>query len=221
MNAGDVELPGEEESCPFCNKPVETGDHAECWDVLGEMRRFINLPRQHASYFNWHDRQQKEKDIVQYFLEHQGEAHFFTEFEMTPEGEDPPDAWVCASEGERTALEITELVNQSAIHAQVRCSTTYSKEREKWSNSQYFQDKVNRCVTEKDEKCKKLFADGHTVHLLLHSDEMYVDAFYSQHLASGFKLIGTRFQSVWLLLSYTPGKGKPLVRLTESVDRRT
>ena len=217
MNDGEVELPGEEESCPFCGIPEDTGDHAECWEVLGEMKK-DRLPRQHASYYNWHDKQQKEKGIVQDFLEHRGEAHFFTEFEMTAEGKDPPDAWIFEK---RTALEITELVNQSAIDAQIHCSTTYNEEQEKWSDSEYFQDNVNKCVTKKDKKCGKLFANGHTVHLLLHSDEMYVDAFYCQHLASGFKLTGTRFQEVWLLLGYTLGKGNRLVRLTESLEQRS
>ena len=106
MNDGEVELPGEEKSCPLCHNPWEMGDHAECWEgVICEMRKRIELPRQHASSYNWHDKQQKEKGIVQIFLEHRGEAHSFIDFEMTAEGKDPPDAWVFESEGERTALE--------------------------------------------------------------------------------------------------------------------
>ena len=222
MNDGEIELPGEEKSCLVCGRPGEIGDHAhvECGEgFIREAKKYIELPRQHASSYNWHDKQQKEKGIVQTFLEHRGETHSFIDFEMTAEGKDPPDAWVFESEGERTALEITELVNQSAIDAQIHGQQRYSAEQEKWSDPEYFQENVNKCVTEKDKKCEKLFADGRAVQLLLHSDEMYVEAFYSEHLDSGFKLTGTRFQTVWLLLSYDSfKKTKPLVRLTERLE---
>ena len=45
MNDGEVELTGEEESCPFCNGPVEMGDHAECRAVLSKMKD-IKPPKQ-------------------------------------------------------------------------------------------------------------------------------------------------------------------------------
>lgn len=187
-------------------------------DMLTEIRKLIALPRQHASYFNWHDKPQKEKGIVQDFLKY-WKIHSFTDLEMTADGADPPDAWVFDSVGERTALEITELVNQSAIDAQIRSNRTYNEEREKWSDFEYFQDSVNKRVMEKDNKCDKIFSDGHTAHLLLHSDEDYIDAFYRKHLASGFQLTGTRFQMVWLLLGYNPyKKTTPLVRLTEPLE---
>ena len=182
------------------------------------------MQRKHASFFNWSDKQTKEAGIVDEFLdpENHGGKHSFTCFEL--ECSDPPDAWVFDSSNQRTALEIRELVNKGAITAQINHNheggleraRVYATEAEKWSDLTYFVDQVNEAISEKDKKCVKLFADGHAVQLLFHSDEMYLTAgTCSQHIASGPAIEIKRFQRVWLLFGYDPKTKNPLLEVTE------
>ena len=173
------------------------------------------IPRQHASFYNWKDKGVKESGIIDEFLDpdnHCG-SHSFTRFEL--ERDDPPDAWVIDSDGGRSALEVVELVNEKAIEAQIKKdSQTYREEAARWKDLAYFERRLNDEISKKDKKCEKLFANGRKVQLLLHSDEIFVLAFYRHHLNQGVELAASRFDRVWLLLSYDPKTGKyPLVEL--------
>ena len=186
-------------------------------EILLEALNEINqLPRQHASFYNWPDKKTKEAGIVDDFLDpnHHCGMHSFTCFEL--EENDPPDAWVFDSSGGRTALEIVELVNEKAIRAQIKGDLTkYWVETLRWRELGYFKCRVNEIVSEKDKKCGHLFAEGAAVQLLLHSDETYVLTYCHKHLKQGLELTFGRFERVWLLLSYDPKIKKcPLMELT-------
>ena len=182
-------------------------------EALNEINR---LERQHAGYFNWPNKKEKEAGITNEFLNsglHCG-RHSFTCFEL--EENDPPDAWVFDSSGGRAALEIVELVSQSAIEAHKNGDMEkYRKEFTRWRELGYFKCRVNEIVSEKDKKCGHLFAEGAAVQLLLHSDETYVLTYCHKHLKQGLELTSSRFERVWLLLSYDPKIKKcPLMKLT-------
>ena len=91
----------------------------------------------------------------------------------------------------------------------------YRKEFTRWRELGYFKCRVNEIVSEKDKKCGHLFAEGAAVQLLLHSDETYVLTYCHKHLKQGLELTSSRFERVWLLLSYDPKIKKcPLMKLT-------
>ncbi len=184
-------------------------------EALNEVNR---LQRQHASIFNWGCKAVKEAGITDEFLNpevHCG-RHSFTSFEPLKHGEDPPDAWVFGSNGNRTALEIAELVNQSTIEAQINGDELkYRDGSVRWADLAYFKRHVNEIVSTKDAKCGRLFSKGVAVQLLLHSDETYLLASYRDHLNQELNLTCNRFERVWLLLSYDPKIKKcPLMELT-------
>ena len=182
-------------------------------EALNEINR---LERQHAGYFNWPNKKEKEAGITNEFLNsglHCG-RHSFTCFEL--EENDPPDAWVFDSSGGRAALEIVELVSQSAIEAHKNGDMEkYRKEFTRWRELGYFKCRVNEIVSEKDKKCGHLFSEGVPVQLLLHSDETYLLAYYRDHFKQGLALTICRFERVWLLMSpYETPKKRRLVELT-------
>lgn len=175
-------------------------------DILEEVKRYAVMKRKHASFFNWHDKRIKESGIVGDFLEpknHNG-IHDYISFNI-PEA-DPPDALVYRGDGSEVPLEIMELVNESAIDAQIHDKPTYSAECEKWDDIRYFESELNDRIQTKNDKCLKLFNQGKEVQLLLHSDEAWVEASCERHFEKGINIKEHNFSAVWLMLSYSPKK---------------
>jgi hypothetical protein len=171
--------------------------------------------RRHASYFECpnFDYQNtiltkiKEIGIVEDFLNpdnHHG-VHDFVDFDMSDS--DPPDAILDNKLGEKVALEITELVNEKAIDAQISKNLpTYKEECAKWRDKNYFEASVNECISKKDEKCSKknLFVKFKNVHLLFHTDELWIEECYKRHVETGITINRQRFSQIWLMFSYSP-----------------
>ena len=175
-------------------------------EVLKEIIKYSRLPREHASFYNWHEKGVKESGIVNYFLDernHKG-IHDFVSFSVPKS--DPPDAWIFEASGNKVALEITELVNRDAITAQIHDKPNYWEECERWASKPYFQDRLNERVQEKQEKCSNLFSSCVDVQLLMHTDEMWVESCYERHFEHGLKLAAHSFSKIWLMLSYSPRK---------------
>lgn len=181
-------------------------------DLLDAIREGATLPRTHASFFNWKNKGVKESGLVDEFLDphnHCGQ-HDFRAFDVP--AQDPPDTVLIDANGKKTALEVAELVNEDAIRAQIEhakanilaTARAYSRECEKWAAPIYLAECLNALIEIKNQKCDKLFDSGTEVQLLLHSDEMYLEACYKSHLSLGMRVRTRRFSRVWLLLSYSP-----------------
>ena len=113
-------------------------------------------------------------------------------------------------------------MNEAAIIAQIQhdksntweTSRAYAEECEKWASAEYFAERLDTRIAEKNEKCRDLFEGSDPVQLLLHSDEMYLEAGYKAHMSSGVRISTRRFNRVWLLLSYSPNtRCCPLVEI--------
>ena len=158
----------------------------------------------------------KESGIIGYFLDkrnHEG-AHQFTSF--TVPKKDPPDAWLYDKDKCKTALEITELVNRNAIDAQIHNKPEYWSECERWADLNYFESQLNIRILEKENKCSVLFEQDHSVHLLLHTDEMWLESCYEAHLRNGATICQNGFSCIWLLLSYSSHtQSNPVIKLWE------
>ena len=204
----------------YRNSPMD-GEKFDMRKVRRDLGRHMKSQRRHAAHFDWFDKPIKEAGIVESFLDpknHKGK-HSYSRFKM--ESKDPPDAWLFDSNNSKIALEITELVNEDAITAQIKHECTgglttardYGDKSERWSDRTYLKGRVTNTVLQKDQKCDELFAGGQTVELLLHSDEPYLIDNLEKIATPDFR-VGSRFRRVWLLLSYDPRtESYPLVEL--------
>ncbi|MEM8497648.1 MAG: hypothetical protein AAF542_06465 [Pseudomonadota bacterium] len=187
--------------------------------VLDEIRRCNRLPREHAGFFNWHEKEIKEAGVTDIFLDprnHEGQ-HSFETFNVNPN--DPPDIWLFDGNGDKTGLEITELVNSQAIDAQIHGLSNYWSECERWANKEYFEEKINEQVSQKSDKCRDLVSEALNFELLFHCDELWVEKCCDAFLSEGVNMNPHVFGRVWLLLSYSPHlKRCKLIKLGETYN---
>ena len=197
-------------------------------ETTSEMRRYARLARNHATHFNWHEKRTKEAGVIDTFLDptNCADIHDYVTFTL-PES-DPPDAIIYKKDGKAQLIEITELVNEAAIDAQIAANRSgeldarrnYSREAEKWANGDYFWSQVNARIMDKVRKCEKLFYSGDHVSLLMHTDEMYIEASLNDHLAEGSRLTENPFHDIWLLLSYQPGSKKHPIEILQGTPNK-
>lgn len=183
--------------------------------ILEIIEKLLYLKRKHATFQEYPIKRIKECGIVDDFLNPENHLgiHNFVEFGI-PES-DPPDALLYDKNGEEVSLEVTELVNEIAIKAQIHNLPTYWEESTKWIDLGYFEERLNNRIQIKDEKCSNLFDQNKTVQLLLHTDELWIESCYKRHFESGVKLTQHRFSKIWLLLSYsTQTKSCPIIEIS-------
>jgi len=137
--------------------------------VAESMRKARALPRKHANFFNWHDKETKElaicSEFIQYLVNEQGES-----FDSIDLGGDPPDC-VAKSGGNEVAIEIVELVDQHAIEAQIRLNQV-TLTQEPWTTVRLMTH-LNKLIQQKDNpsaknKLKKIYS---RYIVLIHTDE--------------------------------------------------
>lgn len=182
-------------------------------EVKQVIRDLKKRSRQHANWFEWIDKPGKELGIAQEFavaLERvTGSVAGHIEL-----GGDPPDIVITSKNGETTSVEITELVNQAAIKAQIDESSDYARQIFDWNGGKIMA-RIEERVRAKEKKCRSLAINDSRVILLLHTDEprlseqMVVDAV----LECG-PIVSDVFGEVWLLFRYDPKTSTyPLIRL--------
>ena len=172
-------------------------------ELLNKIENIRRLKRRHASFFDWPDTKTKEAGILDEFLDpnnHKG-IHDFVSFSM-PEN-DPPDAIIYKNNNEEAQLEITELVNQKAIELQINNDPLYFSESQQWIDRSYFENQLNENIQIKNKKCAALFNKTNDVQLLLHTDEMWLEANYKKHFETGITIQKHSFTNIWLMLSYS------------------
>lgn len=77
----------------------------------------------YASYFSWStNREQEEIGVVQSFCEslEQDGKRFFHSYSSRGRGNDPPDCEAVSNDGQRIAIEVTELVDSESIRKAAR-----------------------------------------------------------------------------------------------------
>ncbi len=187
-------------------------------EIVEEFRKYFRLKRTHASHFNWHDKKAKEAGIIDDFLNplnHKG-IHEFVSFTVPEQG--PPDAIVFDHSNNEVYLELTELVNEKAIKAQIQNKNNYWEEAERWAQIEYFENQINAAVKIKAKKCSELFKSEREVHLLFHSDEMWIESTYKKYLRAGLNIEENEFKKIWLILSYSAdSKSYPVVEIISNV----
>lgn len=183
-------------------------------DADAEMFEGLLRSRQYAGFFDWPDRDLAEYGVVESLakaLEKHG-ALFFSDLKIRGRGSDPPDLEAVDADGQRVAIEVTELVDGEAIHAHKIGRTSEIAE---WGR-QPFLDRVGQLLAKKEASSQRLmggpYPGGYVV--VLHTDETFlthpaVDEYLKGQTFTGLPSINRAF----LLLSYTPGKGYPYFEL--------
>ena len=89
-------------------------------EVLDELRKQAEYARKHAPGFTWHNRSPEGKSIAEWGVDtalieamrESGELEYHT---VVCSSDSWPDCWVCDATGERIPVEVTELVDHSAL----------------------------------------------------------------------------------------------------------
>ncbi|HZM44661.1 MAG TPA: hypothetical protein VFC14_07500 [Burkholderiales bacterium] len=183
-------------------------------EIIESLRRNDGLRRKHASFWNFHKKSSKELGLF---------SERFHKFESDYRSniigwalceKDPPDVFANLADGRKIGIEITELVNEAAIDAQIRKPDEYSEELFQFGFDEASEE-IRRIVREKEEKLFPAMSDYDELALLIHTDEFLLKSDQFAPGVAAYILDNSRvFESVYLLFSYEPDKQQcPLVKL--------
>jgi len=165
--------------------------------------------RPYASFFEWPDKEQKELGVVEELINELKTREGWNLGNLRPHRPDPPDC-VCKSEdGKTVAIEVSEVVCESAASRNARGEKVYRV----WQPGE-LSEAISARLTEKD---KKTFHGGpfDSIVVCLFTDEpALTHEVASRELAS--QLFGPLRQvsAAFLLFSYDPGtRTYPFIRL--------
>ena len=175
-------------------------------DFINAINNQGKLKRKHASDWNWYDKKVKEFWIVDSFLDPKNHIGIHDHVEFSIPEFDPPDALIYNADGDEVSLEIVELVNRDAIDSQIQDKPDYWEQCEKWTDLDYFESNLNKLIMKKNNKCTHLFDQKRNVQLLIHTDEMWIEAFYKEHFDAGITIKKHDFTKIWLMLGYSTTK---------------
>lgn len=173
------------------------------------------LARKHASFF-YSGRTYEGIDeitIAEEFVP-TFEAIFGLQVNNIIPGNDPPDIAFDVGGSKKFAIELTELVNQEAITAQIRNEhARYAQEQLNW-NSHNTCERIECILWKKQKGAQKVSHLYERYIVLLHTDETMlvsnrVANYTSEHSWPAYPHI----DDAYVISSYEPGKGYPVVKL--------
>ena len=183
-------------------------------ELLERIEKNESLQRKHANFRNYFCKNTKETGL------------FFEVFKRIEKelgskianwglvDNDPPDIFAELKDGRKIGIEITELVNEAAITAQIQRSANYFKEQLRF-NVPTACDEISKIVARKSKKSMQAREDYNEILLLIHTDEMLLTS--DNFIAESNEVLDIPeniFQSVYLLFSYEPKNGKsPLLKI--------
>jgi len=163
--------------------------------------------RRYASFYEWHDKQQKELGIVQELLASlasQGIELFDPQIHQP----DPPDCICNDRNGNLVALELVELVSQEAVERNEKGEAVY-----RWWEPVDIRSEIASLLAKKDAKA---FNGGpySEVAVVIHTDEPALVADDARAALSGLEFGPfRRISRGFLMLSYMPGRGHEVIQL--------
>ena len=178
-----------------------------------EIEKLRKLKRNHASFFNWHDQEVQEKGIGMDFFQKLEESS--DEYLLNIESaEDPPDVKITTSEGRELGVEITELVDQTAIEYEIKGDPRYCERVVSW-NKENTIDLLEAIIIRKDGKCEKVKEKYETLVLLIFTDEPRLESDTLKEYLQGHTWPATTYiDEAYILTGYEPRHGtKCLIRL--------
>lgn len=189
-------------------------DDKQLEKMLREISRASSLPRKHANFFNWHDKEIKELDIATYLAGYLSLEEKLVIKTLKACELDPPDC-VLITESCNIAIEIVELVDSSAIQKQIKEGFLYP-EQDSWTEEK-LEKALNELITIKDNPRNRtsLHKEYPRYVLLLHTDEPELNINRFKDIFKPSSLIKSSLISeIYLLFSYHPETGNcPILRL--------
>lgn len=184
-------------------------------DFRRKLREGLKAKRGHAGYFNWNaDRDLEELGVIQELWASMNASRevFFTDFSIRGRGNDPPDLEALTLEGEKLAIEVTELVDGQAIQRdkfvrdqqnstwQDRLSVAVS-----WDDASIIGE-VQKLIKAKDGKFNKLlggpYRGGYCV--VIFTDEPDLSPEKLQGVLQGATFLAENISRCLLLIGYQP-----------------
>ncbi|MDH5630350.1 MAG: hypothetical protein OEY96_09365 [Gammaproteobacteria bacterium] len=177
------------------------------------LEKLRQLPRKHADFFDWHNKETKEKylcgKLMHHLLDEGGEK-----FESLRIGENPPDC-VVEIGGEIVGIEVVEFVDQKAIEEQIRKKSLWSHQPP-WTEDMVM-SKLNSLIQDKNNPREKanLKEKYKRYIVLLHTDEPELDAQEFDRLFNRELLEATDLVTeAHIIFSYDPSlKRYPVIKL--------
>ncbi|WP_157158302.1 hypothetical protein [Delftia sp. Cs1-4] len=184
-------------------------------DVDSQIIEALQRSRGYAGFFDWPlDRDIAELGVVQSLiksLEEKG-VLFFRDIAIRGRGNDPPDLEAKNFQGQRLAIEVTELVEPLAI-----CENKKNPGRvyAEWP-CQAFLSRIAELLGGKNSRFLSLkggpYPAGYIV--VIHTDEPFLtNMTVSNYLAEASFAGMDYINKAYLLLSYSPGVGYPVFEL--------
>jgi len=156
----------------------------------------------YAGFWDCHDKQVKEADVVYSFLEalfQQEDCRRIKEFSLCDD--DPPDCIGITEQGGRVAFEVTELVDESMIRRRIG-------ERPMPMSKRWRADEIiGRLQAILDRKCRTQYAraDFDSVILVIHTAEPSLDPYVCEAAMNAHKFIRRgQFDEAYLLFPLQP-----------------
>jgi hypothetical protein len=171
------------------------------------------LKRDYAAYWDWPDKNVKERGIMRAFLRSREGLGLSSYREVTAFKPDPPDFVARAKNDLLTAIELTELVSERAIKRNIETSKAEDTAYRDWTTDQVFAA-LKQLLINKD--AKRLNGGPYDeVQLLIHTDEPVISpGVYIPYLQSQSFPLLKQITKAFLLFSYDPSTaGCPLVAL--------
>jgi hypothetical protein len=189
-------------------------EHDEIVEILLEgLRKTGALKRRHASFWNSYKKSVKELGIGSELF-----SQLQTDLGSTIVAwglceKDPPDIRANLTDQRSVGIEVTELVNEAAIDAQIANPTRYYTELSRFGLAEAVKA-LRKILRDKEQKLGSLKGYANLV-LIIHTDEPFVRS--DQFLEMPEPIFTERsavFDVVYLLFSYEPSKQKcPILKL--------
>jgi hypothetical protein len=182
--------------------------------IIESLRSNDRLRRKHASFWNFHKKSSKELALFSEIFRRFEADYCSNVIGWNLCENDPPDVFVNLADGRKIGIEITELVNEASIDAQISRPGEYSGELFRFGLDEACEE-IRRIVRDKEEKLSPAVSDYDELALLIHTDEFLLRSDQFAPDASAQILEESRvFESVYLLFSYEPDKQEcPLIKL--------
>ena len=186
---------------------------AEWQHILHLIREATKRDRGYASFFEWPDKEQKEVGIVLHLFESLSsqEGNEWKKLVPRGQGNDPPDCEATDPAGKRLGIEVTELVDGSAIGRRKAGDTYHTAP---WDQAKFLRFLDER-FTAKDVPFAIRGGPYDEYWLLIHCDEPELPFERVREFLFGLAVRQTRLiDQAFLLLSYSPHRnGYPYIRL--------
>jgi hypothetical protein len=227
--SGDEPITAIYPTCSACGVPQalpaneSTSDENESGSFVAAIKAAIDRnnkrKRQHASFFDWYDKESKHLGIAAEFCERM-ERQYGIAYSIASESDlepgapvDPPDVVLKDVRGALIGLEITELVNEEAIHAQIAGRADYFEISYRF-NARAATELLHEIVADKELAAVNVCSQYADYLLLVHCAEPWLSRDELSSAIATHRWPATRgIRTAYLMFDYMPTDPYRIVRM--------